>query len=189
MGGYGYDLVMASRPAGRQLAGTAVCDVDGRRTDGGSPLRRAGQIDLLLRRADILCPADRALVLMHLEKGSRFCDIAQVTGLNEATVARRIHKLVKRLLDDDYVTCLRHRSLLGKTNLAIAKDHFIEGLSMRRIAEKRRITVYRVRKGLLRIRRLLDGRLETEQGRRDSGTTEYKTAHPGRRPNEDLSHY
>ncbi len=123
----------------------------------------AEEVQLLGRRAEILGAGDRALVLMYLEKGSCFSEIARIVGLNEANVARRIHKLVARLLDGEYITCVRHRAVLGKLNLAIAKDRLIEGLSVRQIAAKRRTTVYRVRRGLLQIQLLLDGRLKTEE--------------------------
>ena len=129
---------------------------------GGPSLHLAEEVQLLQRRADILNATDRTLVLMYLEKGSCFSEIALIAGLNEANVARRIHKLIARLLDGKYITCLRHRTLLGKLNLAIAKDRLIEGLSVRQIAARRRTTVYRVRRGLLKIRLLLDGRLKTE---------------------------
>ncbi len=130
---------------------------------GGASLHLAAdEVQLLQRRAEILGAADRTLVLMYLEKGTCFSDIARIAGLNEANVARRIHKLVARLLDGKYITCLRHRTVLGKLNLAIAKDRLIEGLSVRQIAARRRTTVYRVRRGLLKIRLLLDGRLKTE---------------------------
>ncbi len=129
---------------------------------GGPSLHLAEEVQLLQRRAEILGATDRALVLMYLEKGSCFSEIARVAGLNEANVARRIHKLIARLLDGKYITCLRHRAVLGKLNLAIAKDRLIEGLSVRQIAARRRTTVYRVRRGLLKIRLLLDGRLKTE---------------------------
>ena len=123
----------------------------------------AEEAELLRRRAAILSRADRTLVLMYLEKGSRFSEIAQVSGLNEVNVARRIHKLVGRLMDGQYITCVRHRALLGTLNVAIAKDRFIEGLSVRRIVAKRRTTTYRVRRGLVQIQLLLDGRLKTEE--------------------------
>lgn len=123
----------------------------------------AEEVELLRRRADILSPADRALVLMYLEKGSRFSEIAQVAGRNGANVGRRIHKLVGRLMDGQYITCVRHRTLLGTLNVAIAKDRLIEGLSVRGIAAKRRTTTYRVRRGLVQIQLLLDGRLKTEE--------------------------
>lgn len=131
---------------------------------GASLHLAAEEVRLLQGRAEILGAGDRALVLMYLEKGTCFSDIARIAGRNEANVARRIHKLIARLLDGKYITCLRHRTLLGKLNLAIAKDRLIEGLSVRQIAAKRRTTVYRVRRGLLKIRLLLDGRLKTEQG-------------------------
>ncbi len=129
---------------------------------GGPSLHLAEEMQLLQRRAEILNAVDRTLVLMYLEKGSCFSEIARVAGLNEANVARRIHKLIARLLDGKYITCLRHRTQLGKLNLAIAKDRLIEGLSVRQIAAKRWTTVYRVRRGLLKIRLLLDGQLKTE---------------------------
>ena len=130
---------------------------------GGANLHLAAEeVRLLQRRAEILGVADRALVLMYLENGACFSDIARIAGRNEANVARRIHKLIARLLDGKYITCFRHRAVLGKLNLAIAKDRLIEGLSVRQIAARRRTTVYRVRTGLLKIRLLLDGQLKTE---------------------------
>lgn len=130
---------------------------------GGANLHLAAEeVRLLQRRADILGVADRALVLMYLENGACFSDIARIAGRNEANVARKIHKLIARLLDGKYITCFRHRAVLGKLNLAIAKDRLIEGMSVRQIAARRRTTVYRVRTGLLKIRLLLDGQLKTE---------------------------
>ena len=136
--------------------------VDGHLAGRGLHLA-AEEVELLRRRAEILSPADRALVLMYLERGSRFSEIAHVAGLNEVSVGRRIHKLVGRLMDGQYITCVRHRAVLGTLNVAIAKDRLIEGLSVRRIAAKRRTTNYRVRRGLVQIRLLLDGQLKTEE--------------------------
>jgi hypothetical protein len=149
--------------AGRRGEGDpADVPVAGGGPAGGPSLHLAEEVQLLQRRAEILNVADRTLVLMYLEKGSCFSEIARIAGLNEANVARRIHKLIARLLDGKYITCLRHRAVLGKLNLAIAKDRLIGGLSVRQIAARRRTTVYRVRRGLLKIRLLLDGRLKTE---------------------------
>ncbi len=130
---------------------------------GGANLHLAAEeVRELQRRAEILGVADRALVLMYLENGACFSDIARIAGRNEANVARKIHKLIARLLDGKYITCLRHRAVLGKLNLAIARDRFSEGLSVRQIAARRQTTVYRVRTGLGKIRLLLDGQLKTE---------------------------
>ncbi len=148
------NLERATPRGQRDPAGTAAA--------GESSLHLAAdEVRLLLRRADILGAADRALVLMYLEKGTCFSDIARITGRNEANVARRIHKLIARLLDGRYITCLGHRAVLGKLNLAIARDRLIEGLSVRQIAARRQTTVYRVRTGLGKIRLLLDGQLKT----------------------------
>ncbi len=59
----------------------------------------ADRIDLLRARSDILTGKDKALMKMYLEKGSTFAQMAQLAGVNEATIARRIHKLMRKLLD------------------------------------------------------------------------------------------
>ena len=100
------------RAGWRGEGGPADVAVAGGGPAGGPSLHLAAEeVQLLQRRAEILGAADRALVLMYLEKGRCFSDIARVAGLNEANVARRIHKLIARLLDGKYITCLRHRTL------------------------------------------------------------------------------
>jgi len=111
----------------------------------------ADQVDLLRARAEILTGKDKALMQMYLENGSTFSQMARLAGVNEATIARRIHKLSHRLLDSEYITCLRHREHFSPLEQAIARDYFIEGLSQKAIALKRNTTVYRIRKGLNKI--------------------------------------
>ena len=115
----------------------------------------ADRIDLLRARADILTGRDRVLLKMYLENGSTFGQMARVAGVNETTIARRIHKLIRRLLDGEYITCLRNRRRFNALEQAIARDYFIEGLSQKRIAAKRNTTVYQIRKGLKKIERVV----------------------------------
>ena len=113
------------------------------------------QIELLRSRAELLSGRDRALMKMYLDNGASFRQMAAVAGVNEVTIARRIHQLVKRLLDGEYILCLRHQNRLGSFALAVAQDYFLAGLSQRRIAEKRNSSVYRVRKALKEIENLI----------------------------------
>ena len=120
-----------------------------------SPPFYADRIDLLKARADILSGKDRVLMKMYLENGSTFSRMAKIAGVNEATIARKIHKLTRRLLDGEYITCLRNRRHLSKLEQRIARDYFLEGLSQKDIAAKRNVTVYRVRKGLKKIQEIV----------------------------------
>ena len=113
------------------------------------------RIDLLRARADILTGKDRALMKMYLENGSTISHIAQLMSINEATVCRRIHRLTKRLLDGEFITCLRNKNQLSRLELNVARDYFLEGLSQNKIALKRKTTIYMVRKGLKNIQELV----------------------------------
>lgn len=113
------------------------------------------RIELLRSRASLLTGKDKLLMTMYLENGNSFRQIAQLTGVNEACIARRIYKVTKRLLDGEYITCLRNRDKLTKTEMGIAKDYFLSGLSTKKIAKKHDSTYYRVRKTLKKIQRLV----------------------------------
>jgi len=110
------------------------------------------RIDLLRSRIGMLVGKDKLLLTMYLENGNSFRQIAQLVGVNEASIARRIHKITKRLIDGEYITCLRNRDKFSEEELVIAKDYFLLGLSIRKIAIKRDATYYRVRKIISQIR-------------------------------------
>ena len=67
------------------------------------------RINLLRSRVEMLKGKDKALLKMYLDNGNTFRQMAQVAGVNEVTVARRIYRLIRRLLDGEYITCLRNR--------------------------------------------------------------------------------
>ena len=113
------------------------------------------RIDLLRSRVNLLTGKDKLLMTMYLENGNSFRQMARLAGTNEANIARRIHKVTKRLIDGEYITCLRNRNNFTKSEMAIAKDYFLLGLSIRRIANKRHFTYYRVREILKKIQRLV----------------------------------
>lgn len=115
----------------------------------------ADEIDLLRSRAKILDGKDRALMKMYLENGSSFRQIAKLAGVNEVTIARRVHKLTNRLIDGEYISFVRNRRHFNLQEQIIAKDHYIRGLSQKQIAEKRNTSVYRVRKVQKKIKRLI----------------------------------
>ena len=112
--------------------------------------------DVLRSRLHILSGTDKVLMTMYVENGNSCRQIARIAGLNESTVARRINAIVKRLMDGQFIRCLKNSRKLTVDQMAIAKDFFVMGLPMSRIAGKRSSSVHRVRKALVNIRSLVD---------------------------------
>lgn len=111
--------------------------------------------DLLRYRVKLLKGEDKLLMIMYLEKGNSFRQMARLAGVNETIIARRIHKIIRRLTDGEYITCLRNRNRFNSDELAIAKEYFLNGLSMREIAEKQHFTYYRVNRMLRQTRKVI----------------------------------
>lgn len=114
------------------------------------------RIDLLRSRASLLSGKDKLLMTMYLDNGNSFRQMARLAGVNEARIARKIHRVIKRLIDGEYITCLRNRDKFTEAEMTIAKDYFLRGLSMRKIAAKQQFTYYRIREILKRIQKLVE---------------------------------
>jgi predicted DNA-binding protein YlxM (UPF0122 family) len=110
------------------------------------------KIDLLHSRASLLAGRDKLLMTMYLENGNSFRQMAQLAGVSEANISRRIHRLIKRLMDGEYITCIRNREKFTETEMIIAKDYFLMGLSIKKIAAKQQLSYYCVRETLKKIR-------------------------------------
>ncbi len=113
------------------------------------------RIDLLRNRIQLLTGDDKILMTMYLENSNSFRQIAKLTGVNECTVARRIHKITKRLMDGYFILCLRNRDRLSSLELKIAKDFFVNALPMTKIAEKKKISYHCVRKAIRNIKKCI----------------------------------
>jgi DNA-binding CsgD family transcriptional regulator len=112
------------------------------------------RIDVLRSRVGLLRGKDRLLMQMYLDNANTYRQMARLAGVNEANVARRIHKLVRRLLDGQYITCLRKKDVFTDEQLEIARDYFVGGLSMKEIAQRQGTTYYNVRKTMKKIQRV-----------------------------------
>ncbi len=114
--------------------------------------RHREQIDLLLGRLDLLEGRSKVMMKMHLENGNSFRQIARLLGVSETSVARRIHRISARLLDGQYIVCLRNRDKLTGQQMSVAKDYFLRGLSQSKIAETKHWSLYRVGRTIREIR-------------------------------------
>ena len=104
--------------------------------------QEAEKIDVLRSRAGLLTGKDRALMKIYLENSGTFRQMARIASVNEANVARRIHKLIRRLLDGQYITCLRNRDKFTHEQIEMARDYFVDGLPMSEIAWRHDTTYY-----------------------------------------------
>jgi predicted DNA-binding protein YlxM (UPF0122 family) len=121
------------------------------------------RIDVLRCRVGLLTGKDRVLMQMYLDNANTFSQMARLGGINEANVARRIHKLIRRLLDGQYITCLRNRDKLTEAQIEMARDYFVAGLPMREIADRHGTTYYVVRQTMKQIQRLTSLRQNTDE--------------------------
>ena len=119
--------------------------------------RHRDQIDLLRSRLNLLNGKDKVMMTMYLENGNSFRQIARLTGVSEARIARRIRGLTKRLIDGQYIVCLRNRNKFSKAQMTIAKNYFLTGLSMKKIAVKRHRSYYHVHQTIKDIQKILKG--------------------------------
>jgi predicted DNA-binding protein YlxM (UPF0122 family) len=130
---------------------------------GGKEDTLEDRIDVLRCRVGLLTGKDRVLMQMYLDNANTFSQMARLAGVNVANVARRIHKLIRRLLDGQYITCLRNRDKLSEAQIEMARDYFVAGLPMRKIADRHGTTYYVVRQTMKQIQRLTSLRQNTDE--------------------------
>jgi hypothetical protein len=102
----------------------------------------------------LLDPGDKAILEAYLKGSSSLRQIARLAGIQPSSAWRKIRRIVRRLNASASVTCLQGHPDLTAEELAIVKDHLIRGYSIRRIAQARNLSYYRVRRIILRARAL-----------------------------------
>jgi len=116
---------------------------------------RRGRLELLQARLGLLRGKDKVLMTMYLVNGNSFRQIARLRGVSETSIARRIYQLAERLTEGEFLSCLRNRDKLSQRQMAVARDYFLTGLSIKQIAGKRSMSFYTVRKVLFSIRNVI----------------------------------
>jgi len=118
-------------------------------------IKNRAQIEMLRSRLSHLDGEDKLLMTVYLENGNNTRQISRLTGRCRTRIARRINTLTKRLLNGRYIACLRNRRKFNKHQMAIAKDYFLTGLSIKKIALKRHCSRYRVTETIKKIKSIL----------------------------------
>jgi len=113
-------------------------------------------IDLLRSRLSILSGEDKLMMTMYWENDNTLRQISTLAGVSRLCIARRIDKITKRLMEGKYIICLRNRDKFTRRQMAIAKEYYLLGLSIKKIVGKRGWSYYRVRQILQRIKLVLE---------------------------------
>jgi predicted DNA-binding protein YlxM (UPF0122 family) len=114
------------------------------------------RIDLLISRISLLDGKDKLLMTMYIDNGNSYRQMARLTGVNESNIARRIHSVTNRLMNGEYITCLRNREKFKKNELDIAREYFLEGQSIKKIAQRYNSTYYSMRKTIKKIQLFIE---------------------------------
>jgi len=107
-------------------------------TELDRPIARAGDdIDLadtiLARRAALLPPAQRTVVLLWLGRAHSLRSLGAALGVNPGTLCRRIARILRRLRDPVVAAIADFGADLPDNYRRIGLDRFLYGMSLRRI--------------------------------------------------------
>ncbi len=109
------------------------------------------RIEMLRGRVNLLKGKDKLLMTMYLDNSNSFRQMSRLAGMDETSISRKISRIIKRLMDRKYIICLQNRNRLNTAELAIAKEFFLLGLPIKKIAARRRWTYYRAYKTIKKI--------------------------------------
>jgi len=106
----------------------------------------------VLKRAELLDPDDRLLVRLALHNGVSRRQLAQVLHIPAGSVTRRLQRLGARLNDPIVVALLEPRCPLSPEYRQLGVEHFLQGRSLRQLADAHRMAIGEVRRVLAYLR-------------------------------------
>lgn len=139
-------------------------------------LRRKRQrtvTDELVRRAELLGPADAELLCAVYRDGRSPADLARLMGVNPRTVRVRIRRLIARLNDPLTLFVAARRRDWPRARSRVATALICHGKPMRRAARELGLTLHQIRQHESTIRTLY----EAERAAAEDARAEGDTAH------------
>ena len=100
----------------------------------------------MLSRAEHLPDADRVLIEQFLGQGYSISQLARFSGTPVRQMHRRVHSVIKRLQNKDFIAISTQFELLPKESRPTARMVVLNGMSMRRAAEAMGLSLHQVRK-------------------------------------------
>jgi DNA-binding Lrp family transcriptional regulator len=123
-------------------------------TNQDQALHLRNAVESLCEKADRLAEPDRTLVRMYLENQNSFRQMAKLLGVSEVTVARRVKKIIARLNEPKADLAFSANIKLSDGHRKIAKDYFINGVAVKTIAKKYKLSFYKTRKVINELRKI-----------------------------------
>jgi len=97
-------------------------------------------LDRFAARAELLEERQQSLVRLF-QSVQNFRTIAETAKVNEVTIARKLKRIAQRISSDAFIS-----ALTDNTNSEVVKKRFINGKSIRQIANETGLSSYEVRK-------------------------------------------
>jgi DNA-directed RNA polymerase specialized sigma24 family protein len=120
--------------------------------------RRGAQrlaVDEVLRRAELLPPVPRAIVLAHYDAGVSLRELAMLHHTTPLKMWRRLIHWRDTLSDPAFLLAAKFRDTLPHELELVAAARWEQGLPLRALAAKLGLTLHAVRKQITRARSLL----------------------------------
>jgi len=108
--------------------------------------------DIIRGRLELLTGRDMIMMTMYYENGFSYRQIAALAKMSETMVKRRLEILSERLIDGDYIKFIRTQGRFSKEEMVIARDYFLLGFGLRKLARRHKYTYYSIRKVINAIR-------------------------------------
>ena len=129
--------------------------------------------EILLNRAELLEPEDRALLRLAFDRGASLGEVAAVMGASRGTVSRRINKLLARLQQPGFLHLYREDAELSPLTRRVAQAYYIGGLPQRAVAQRLGLSLHRIREQLTLFRGFCEARTRSglSDGRRNGASS------------------
>lgn len=113
-------------------------------------------LNIIRSRFFLLEERDRMIMSMYLDKGFSYRQIALLLHTSPSSVLKRIRKIIFELTRGIFISCMEQKKIFTPSEMAIAKDYFIGGLSIKQIAKNKKTSFYRIRELLKEIRQTVN---------------------------------
>jgi predicted DNA-binding protein YlxM (UPF0122 family) len=121
------------------------------------------QAIILRERLNYLHGRDKIIMSMYLINGISYRQIALLLKINQGTIFRIIKKTIHKLTEGVFAACIEKKEKFSSNEISIAKDYFVNDLSIRQIANKYNTSFYNIREQLNEIKNTAENYLERNQ--------------------------
>ena len=120
------------------------------------------RLNIIRSRLYLLEKQDRMIMSMYIDNGLSLRQLALLFDTSPSSISRRIKKIAFELTKGDFISCLKKKDVFTHSEMTIAKDYFVTGLSIKQIAERENTSFYQIRELITEIRQTLN-RIQKEK--------------------------